>query len=375
MLHQSNISYNSLSLLAFSCIATIAILAFLFIPSSASALCNDVNAESASGTYTVTGSCSFSGAGGVGGNDQGDIIINTGVTVTINANETVAWNSGFSITLNGTATIVKSASGAVLKKTNLWIQDADGDGYASSTVQLAQDSDPGGDWIRRNLSHTYGTADIDDTDNTCAINKSCYASVTSCIPDDLTTECVLNTCASGGFSSSPLFFTVFVTSASSTGNLGGTSGADTTCNSIASGAGLSGTYTAWASVSNSTEPRDRSPFSDCATAGASSTAWYLPDGTTQVASDYLALINTDTIPLDNVIDQDETATAISGSTWTNVKENGANNSSNDCVNWTDARSSKAGEIGSLVSTDVLWTSLTTGTCDSLRSLYCFQGAP
>lgn len=91
------------------------------------------------GDHIVNSNCAFTGS--VNGVDNGNITVNAGVTLTVNANQTIAWNAGKSITVNGT--IALSASGAQLKQTNLWIKDADNDGYSlNSTDMLAQDAQP-----------------------------------------------------------------------------------------------------------------------------------------------------------------------------------------------------------------------------------------
>src|SRR3990170_3560431 len=93
---------------------SIVFFAVLFAPDSASAACAGV---AASGTYTVSASCTFGEA--VHGVEEGNLVINNGQTLTIGTNETVVWNSGFSVTVDGS--IMKSASGATLKKTNVWM--------------------------------------------------------------------------------------------------------------------------------------------------------------------------------------------------------------------------------------------------------------
>jgi hypothetical protein len=91
------------------------------------------------GNHTVTYNCSFSGS--VNGVDNGNLTINSGVTLTINAGQTIVFNPGKSVIVNGT--IAMSASGAQIKKTYLWILDADNDGYApNATSQLGQDTQP-----------------------------------------------------------------------------------------------------------------------------------------------------------------------------------------------------------------------------------------
>jgi len=115
------------------------------------------------GSGTLGASCTISGVDGV---DNGSLSLN-GYTLTIPAGSTFVWNSGYSITANGTIAI----SGQ-LKKTYLWIKDADNDGYApNATDQLAQDSQPSGYQRRYTRS---GTTDCNDADGTKWQNLSGY---------------------------------------------------------------------------------------------------------------------------------------------------------------------------------------------------------
>lgn len=100
-----------------------------FIFQEASAACLSVPA---SGNYTATTSCTF--AGTVNGLESGNFTINSEVTLTINAGQTVVWNSGYSIIINGSIAINKGSPGGQLRKSYLWMVDADGDHYASSTA-------------------------------------------------------------------------------------------------------------------------------------------------------------------------------------------------------------------------------------------------
>lgn len=115
------------------------------------------------GDGTLSADCTISGVDGV---DNGNLNLN-GRTLTIPSGATFAWNSGKTITANGTIAV----SGQ-LKKTKLWIKDADNDGYApNSTDQLAQDTQPAS--YQRRYSRT-GTADCNDADVTKWQNLSGY---------------------------------------------------------------------------------------------------------------------------------------------------------------------------------------------------------
>lgn len=136
---------------------------FVFTP-SVLANCS----PSLGGNHTVTSNCSFSGL--VNGVDNGNFIINSGVVLTINANQTLVFNAGKEIIVNGT--IAMSENNAQIKKTNLWIKDADGDGYAiNSTDLLAQDTQPT-NYQRR--STRVGASDCNDSSATVWQNITGY---------------------------------------------------------------------------------------------------------------------------------------------------------------------------------------------------------
>jgi len=321
-----------------------------------------------SGSYTVATSCTFgSSVNGVddgGASGSGGITINSGITLTINASETVAWAPGSSITNNGT--IAKSASGAVLQKGHIWTVDSDGDGYSTDLVYTVNASSPGGTYVRRYILNSTSITDTNDSNNACYRNRY-STTVTSCVEPTVT--CVAN---EAGYQDTAPFFTVFVTSTTTDGNLGGTSGADTDCQALADAeSGISGSYTAWVSASAQTEPEDRG-LSSCGTADSTSVAWYLPDDTTKVADDWADLTDG---TLDSVINQTESGGGPSTIfAWTNVKTNGKNSTNNDCANWTSAATSKSGVKGSTSSTTTAWTNNGTIICDAAHVLYCFQHA-
>lgn len=122
----------------------------------------------AGGDYTVSSSCNFSGT--VDGVDNGNLTINNGTTLTINAGQTVVWNSGKSITVNGS--IIINSTGQ-LKKTNLWMTDADSDNYPASTTQVAQDNAPA-NGRRRNLMSSVSSTDCNDSDSTLQPTRTYY---------------------------------------------------------------------------------------------------------------------------------------------------------------------------------------------------------
>jgi len=114
------------------------------------------------GDWTVDASCSISG---VTGADNGNINFTGAFTMTINAGATVAFNSGKQISL-GTSGVIAVADTAQIKKTKLWITDADADNYAPSSYStLAQDSRPSGYSRRYSIAGTNDCYDAGATTN------------------------------------------------------------------------------------------------------------------------------------------------------------------------------------------------------------------
>ncbi len=160
---------------------------------------------------------------------------------------------------------------------------------------------------------------------------------------------------------------VFVTAASSDGDLGGLSGADATCQAAADGASLPGSYLAWLS-DGVDAPASRSnqlggPFA-------------LVDLITIVANDWADLTDG---TLAHAIDQDQNGTLVSADfPWTNVDSDGTAVSTDPinghCGAWTSnsGAPTPAGGIGRTTVTDSTWTNLTTTACDTSRPLFCFQ---
>jgi hypothetical protein len=162
--------------------------------------------------------------------------------------------------------------------------------------------------------------------------------------------------------------TVFVTSINTIGNSGSVAAANTTCQTLATAAGLAGTYKAWLAVTTGVD--------DPATTFTQSTIPYKEVGGTTIASNWAGLISG---TLTNAITLDELGVPpVSPSTvWTNVATNGTaifsgNSSTDNCNSWIGGGS---GYVGTYTFTTSTWTSNgSTSTCNALgRShLYCFQ---
>jgi hypothetical protein len=157
---------------------------------------------------------------------------------------------------------------------------------------------------------------------------------------------------------------VFVTSTTQTGNMGGLAGADATCNQLAVGAGLPGTYKAWLS-DHLSSPSTR--FTQ------SANPYFLVDGTTMIAKNWSDLVSGN---IRAAIDKDEAGTLrTSSQVWTQSSAAGAeqrNSTVGGCSNFTSATTSDQGYYGFTSNTNATWSFLSSIACDHTLRLYCFQ---
>ena len=168
---------------------------------------------------------------------------------------------------------------------------------------------------------------------------------------------------------------VFVSSDDTlTGNLGGEAGADATCNTLATNAGLTGNFKAWLGIKNlvpQQEPLGSYPLRNFTHATG---PYILTDGT-QVARDFSHLI---TGLLDSHIDLDENGDPASNSrVWTGVIVDGTTTQGGNCLNWTTASGAELGQVGftgsvSFPFADSVWTQASGDFCDELNRIYCFE---
>ena len=155
--------------------------------------------------------------------------------------------------------------------------------------------------------------------------------------------------------------TVFVSSLTYNGNLGGLSGADATCQSLANGAGLKGTYKAWMSDSTAS-PSTR--FTQLPV------PYVLVNGTV-IANNWADLID-GTLAAPINISQTGTNMGVP-STWTHTKINGtAYGAANNCNNLTDSTGTYNGSVGVIGQTGATWTNNGPMICSNLRPIMCFQ---
>jgi hypothetical protein len=159
---------------------------------------------------------------------------------------------------------------------------------------------------------------------------------------------------------------VFVTNQTYNGALGGHAGADTTCQTLATGAGLGGTWMAWISDSTSS-PSQR--FS------MPTLGYYLLDGTL-VAASWTALTKSGPA---HPIDVTETGASLLGAstdaskTWTATLTTGVLGTAS-CNDFGSYAVAHTGQVGHCTGTGTInWTSgYTSETCDVPNHLYCFE---
>ena len=161
---------------------------------------------------------------------------------------------------------------------------------------------------------------------------------------------------------------VFVTSTWMNGDLGGLEGADTTCQSLASDAGLTGTYQAW--LSDDTVSPDSRFFK--------SPDPYVRLDDKTVASNWDDLTDGSIQNPIIVTEQGETSWP---SVWTNTTFDGLPIGNSHCEGWTTGvNNGKSGKIGYSPYSDVpgydgWWTDAERlNNCDLELALYCFEQA-
>ncbi len=159
--------------------------------------------------------------------------------------------------------------------------------------------------------------------------------------------------------------TVFVTSVSFNGNLGGLGGADDKCQAQADGPASvvpSGTYLAW--LSDGTDsPNTR--FTK------SAHPYILPNGT-KIAEDFADLTDGSLLQKINI---DSTGKALGLQLfWTGTKSDGTTSQLLvTCNGWTgDTWPGANGQVGSTIQTGTLWSSYQHDRCKRSHKLACFQ---
>jgi hypothetical protein len=154
---------------------------------------------------------------------------------------------------------------------------------------------------------------------------------------------------------------VFVTSTVTNGDLGGLSGADATCNSLASNAALGGTWVAWLSTDTVNAVSRLTPGSG---------PFLSADSLTFIANDIADLTSSS---LDGPITEDENGVFRTGQlVWTATLGNGVYAGTDDCNDWTSSDSGNSAETGNSSSSSLSWTQVGSQNCDQSLRLYCFE---
>ena len=161
---------------------------------------------------------------------------------------------------------------------------------------------------------------------------------------------------------------VFVSSAEYQGDLGGVAGADAKCQTLATNAGLGGTWMAWISDNNgSSAPTNRFTTK-------SALPYVKVDGT-KVADSWADLTDGS---LDSPIDRYETGAPAMGENdvWSNTTPSGAKKPGDyECYDWTDNgdEPDSNGQIGSLMAVNGGWSDVNqTRDCNNNKRIYCFE---
>ena len=209
----------------------------------------------------------------------------------------------------------------------------------------------------------------------CGTGEICINGACLLEPTPSHTECIDNSCmevdgeGTDECSSNADCFTsfrVFVSAQSYKGDLGGVSGADAKCQSLANTFSLGGTWEAW--------------LSDYGNASASdelyhSTVPYVKLNSIQVADNWADLTDG---TLDSPIDVSNTyplnySTNFTFFVWTGTNPDGTSNSTmKDCSGWVSSSPSIKGQSGQSSQTDTRWTRIMDAVCSEMKLLYCFE---
>ena len=155
--------------------------------------------------------------------------------------------------------------------------------------------------------------------------------------------------------------TVFVTSTTYDGNLGGLDGADSKCQERAQAGGHGGNWIAMLST-DLVDLKDRIKL----TGKIRNTAGQI------IADNEAALFDGG---IDNTINTDEFGNSPSNYTWTNTTSNGSyNTATNNCDDWTNNSSSTV-SVGYSADSGAGWLENTTAACSNSYHLYCIRHTP
>jgi len=154
---------------------------------------------------------------------------------------------------------------------------------------------------------------------------------------------------------------VFLSSSLHTGNLEGLSGADGICQSLATAAGLPGTYKAWLS--------DRT--GSVSSRFVPSTGPYRLVTGTQIAMTFTDLTDgTLLAPID--VTETGGGPGTSARVWTATNVEGNAQIDYTCTNWTTRNPETGGSLGDATRANAEWTEAEPASCQLFSHLYCFQ---
>lgn len=153
---------------------------------------------------------------------------------------------------------------------------------------------------------------------------------------------------------------VFVTSAVTTGTIGGQAGADTRCQQAVANGALGGTFVAWLSVTGAAAPArilDVGP-------------WYLVDKKTRVFVNKAAMSTTGA---EVAIDRDEKGTLVANpeGVWTGTLANGTV-APQTCANFGVALPGQLGQAGTVQKEGTQWTQSGNTPCSTANHIYCIE---
>lgn len=334
----------------------------------------DCKDASPSGNLTVTTVCSFNGTvngvdSGTGGQNTANLSLAPGGSLTILSGQTIAVGS---ISLNGGSVTIQNG-GSIALGIPLWMKDADADGYPETTTQYIGQLPPV-NGRRRNTQTTIHIADGNDAyycPDTYNPSVPCNYCFNGALANQLDGQDLFNQCpqfylCNGQGSCSLHAKKVFISSQNYKGNLGGLPGADSSCQTLATTASLSGTWKAW--------------LSDNATSAASRLThsvypYILVDEMTKIADSWS---NLTTSTLSAAISKTENGlTILTGrEVWTNTKPDGSQAGTTNqftCSNWTSKAGSGNGRYGIHTSyTSGQWSDFASDGCNKAKYLYCFE---
>lgn len=161
---------------------------------------------------------------------------------------------------------------------------------------------------------------------------------------------------------------VFVTSKTYQGNLGGLAGADSKCQTLASAAGLNGTFKAWLSTST-TNAKDRltkrdRPYYLVRSGGALGA---------KVANNFADLTD-GTISAAISVNQKGVTVSFPIYAWTGTDRYGVKKSAGStyCSGWTINTNKSTSRVGRIIRADYNWTDYQAFNCTYFYYLYCFE---